>query len=56
VNIVIYLLLGLLAGAASGFLGIGGGVVIIPILVYMFGLTQHQAQGTTLAIMITILL
>lgn len=51
-NIVIYLLLGLLAGAASGFLGIGGGVVIIPILVYMFGLTQHQAQGTTLAIMI----
>ena len=47
-----YLGLGLVAGIASGFLGIGGGAILIPVLVCLFGLTQHQAQGTTLAIMI----
>lgn len=47
-----YIALGLMAGVASGFLGIGGGSILIPVLVYLFGLTQHQAQGTTLAIMI----
>jgi len=41
--------LGLLAGVVSGFLGLGGGILIIPALVYFFDLTQHQAQGTTLA-------
>ena len=39
-------------GAFSGFLGIGGGLILIPILVYGFRLTQHQAQGTSLAVMI----
>lgn len=48
----LYLALGLVAGIASGFFGIGGGTILIPVLVYLFGLTQHQAQGTTLAIMI----
>jgi len=47
-----YIGLGLIAGIFGGFLGIGGGSVLIPALVYMFGLTQHQAQGTTLAIMV----
>ena len=51
-NIMMYIGLGLLAGVCSGFLGIGGGTIIIPILVYCFGLTQHQAQGTTLALMV----
>ncbi len=51
-NYLIYLGLGLGAGVASGFLGIGGGSVLIPALIFIFGLTQHQAQGTTLAIMI----
>ena len=51
-NIFLYIALGLLAGICSGFLGIGGGTVIIPILVYAFGLSQHQAQGTTLALMV----
>jgi uncharacterized membrane protein YfcA len=32
--------------------GIGGGTILIPGLVYLFGLTQHQAQGTTLAVMV----
>ncbi|MCM8819375.1 MAG: sulfite exporter TauE/SafE family protein [Candidatus Omnitrophica bacterium] len=49
---LIYILLGIFAGIASGFFGIGGGTILIPALVYVFGLTQHQAQGTTLAIMI----
>lgn len=47
-----YVLLGLFAGTLSGLIGIGGGIVIIPILVFIFGFTQHQAQGTTLALMI----
>lgn len=47
-----YILLGLTAGIASGFLGIGGGLVLVPAMVYLFGLTQHQAQGTTLALMV----
>ena len=49
---VLYILLGLVAGIFSGVFGIGGGTILIPALVYLCGLTQHQAQGTTLAIMI----
>jgi len=47
-----YILLGLTAGVFGGMFGIGGGVILIPAMVYFFGLTQHQAQGTTLAIMV----
>lgn len=47
-----YILAGLIAGVASGFFGIGGGIILIPIMVLIFGLTQHQAQGTTLALMV----
>ena len=48
----LYLVLGLIAGVFGGFLGIGGGTILIPALIYIFGLTQHEAQGTTLAIMV----
>jgi uncharacterized membrane protein YfcA len=51
-NIILYILLGLFAGGLSGFIGIGGGVIIIPALIYLFGLSQHEAQGTTLALMV----
>lgn len=47
-----YILLGLAAGTFSGFMGLGGGVLLAPALVYIFGLTQHQAQGTSLAVMV----
>ena len=47
-----YVALGLVAGLLSGLIGIGGGVIIVPALVYVFGLTQHQAQGTTLALLV----
>jgi uncharacterized membrane protein YfcA len=51
-NIFIMLLVGLLAGTLSGFFGIGGGIIIIPVLIYLVGFSQHMAQGTTLAAMI----
>lgn len=51
-NIILYLLLGLFAGIISGLIGIGGGIIIVPALVYLFGLTQHEAQGTTLALLV----
>jgi uncharacterized membrane protein YfcA len=49
---ITYIILGLVAGVFSGIFGIGGGSILIPALVFLFGLSQHQAQGTTLAIMI----
>ena len=47
-NIILYFLVGIFAGVLSGLLGIGGGTVIIPALVYIFGYSQHKAQGTSL--------
>ncbi|KPK41561.1 MAG: permease [Omnitrophica WOR_2 bacterium SM23_29] len=52
INILAYLALGLLAGILSGLIGIGGGMILIPVLVFIFGFTQLQAQGTTLALMV----
>jgi uncharacterized membrane protein YfcA len=45
-------MLGLAAGTLSGIFGIGGGIILIPALVFLIGMTQHEAQGTTLAIML----
>ena len=47
-----FLILGLLTGVLSGMVGIGGGIIVIPALIYLFGFSQHMAQGTTLAMMI----
>lgn len=47
-----FLLLGLIIGSISGLIGIGGGVLITPALVYLFGFSQYQAQGTTLALLV----
>lgn len=51
-NQLLYIILGIVAGILGGMFGIGGGSILIPALVYLFGLSQHQAQGTTLAIMV----
>jgi len=51
-NIVAYAALGVAAGVFSGLVGIGGGILIVPVLVFVFGLSQHQAQGTTLALLV----
>ena len=45
------ILIGVLGGISSGVFGIGGGTVIVPALVYYCSLTQHQAQGTVLAVL-----
>jgi len=51
-NLAAYAALGLTAGVLSGLVGIGGGILIVPALVVLFGLSQHQAQGTTLALLV----
>src|SRR5262245_13922019 len=44
--------LGLMAGVLSGLVGIGGGIIIVPALVYFFGMDQKTAQGTSLAVLL----
>jgi uncharacterized protein len=48
----IAILVGMSAGVLAGLLGIGGGAVVVPLLVFLFGFEQHLAQGTSLAVMI----
>ena len=50
--IIVLLLIGLAAGFASGFVGVGGGIIIVPALVFFLGYSQHMAQGTSLALML----
>ncbi len=47
-TILSLVIIGLLAGFLSGFVGVGGGILIIPLLIVFLSLSQHQAQGTTL--------
>ena len=51
-TILILIVIGLAAGVLSGFAGVGGGVIIIPALIFLLGMTQFEAQGTSLAMMI----
>ena len=51
-DIFIYLMIGLAGGVASGLLGIGGAVIMIPALVLICGFSQQSAQGTSLALML----
>jgi uncharacterized membrane protein YfcA len=50
-TILILSIIGLFAGILSGFVGVGGGVIIVPALVFFVGLTQHEAQGTSLFVL-----
>ena len=45
------IIIGLLGGILSGMFGIGGGVIMVPLMVFLLGFTQHQAQGTSLAVL-----
>jgi uncharacterized membrane protein YfcA len=49
---LLFLIIGLLGGISSGLFGIGGGVVIVPALIYWAGFTQHMATGTSLAVLL----
>ena len=49
---IILIVIGLLAGILSGLVGVGGGILMIPLLIMFLGLTQHQAQGTALFAML----
>jgi uncharacterized membrane protein YfcA len=51
-TIIIIILVGLAAGILSGMVGIGGGIIIVPALVFFLGFGQHQAQGTSLGILL----
>jgi len=50
--ILLVLLLGLLVGVLVGLFGIGGGIVLVPAMVYLLGMDQHVAQGTSLFILL----
>lgn len=47
-------LIGVVAGITSGLFGVGGGVVMVPLMVLFFGTEQHMAQGTSLAAMVPV--
>ena len=49
---VLATLIGLLGGGLGGLVGLGGGFVMVPLLVYLFQMEQHVAQGTSLAIIL----
>lgn len=49
---LLFIGIGMVAGLLSGVFGIGGGVVIVPALIYLAGFTQHRATGTSLAVLL----
>ena len=51
-ELIILIAIGFIAGIVGGSLGLGGGIIIVPALVFIVGLTQHQAQGTSLAVLL----
>jgi len=50
--VVIILLIGLVAGVLSGLVGVGGGIVVVPALIYFLAFSQQQAQGTSLGLLL----
>ncbi len=51
-TLIILIVIGLAAGILGGMVGIGGGIIIVPALVYFLGFSQKMAQGTSLAILL----
>jgi len=51
-DILALVIIGLIAGILSGMFGVGGGIIIVPALVFFLGMTQHSAQGTSLGLML----
>jgi uncharacterized membrane protein YfcA len=51
-TIVFLIIVGLAAGVLSGLVGVGGGIIIVPALVLILGFSQHEAQGTSLGLLL----
>jgi uncharacterized membrane protein YfcA len=51
-TVIIIIIIGLVAGMLSGLVGIGGGIIIVPALVFFLGFSQHESQGTSLGILL----
>ena len=52
IQLLLLISIGLLSGMLAGILGIGGAIIVIPALIVMLGMSQHEAQGTSLAFMV----
>jgi len=50
--LLILIVIGIITGIMAGMLGIGGAIIMIPALVYILGISQQSAQGTSLAVML----
>lgn len=51
-HLIILIVIGILSGLLAGIFGVGGAIIVIPALVFILGLSQHEAQGTSLAFML----
>jgi uncharacterized membrane protein YfcA len=51
-TILLLIIVGLAAGVLSGMVGVGGGIIVVPALVIFLGFSQHQAQGTSLGLLL----
>ena len=51
-TVALLIIVGLAAGVLSGMVGIGGGIIVVPALVIFLGFSQHQAQGTSLGLLL----
>jgi uncharacterized membrane protein YfcA len=51
-TVIVLLVIGLIAGMLSGLVGVGGGIIVVPALVYFLGFSQHEAQGSSLGLLL----
>ena len=51
-TVLILILVGIAAGMLSGLVGVGGGIIIVPALIFFLGFSQKMAQGTSLGILL----